>query len=117
MIESSTCKTCGEWIYGENPRHTYPPAWLVWNPDEGSTEADARTFYARDAEDAAEKWAERDDNDSAEYTIVRGSTAKVGVRAVAGGEVTWWTVTGYYDPVYSAEPAAAEPERAKGGVP
>lgn len=49
--------------------------WLVWRADE--TEDEARTVRASDAERAAEDWADYDDSDSADYTIIDGDSVTV----------------------------------------
>ena len=83
--------------------HKCPPAWLVWDPDQGTIE-DARTIYAYNAEWAVTAWAEQDDNDSAEYSIAQGcpTTVHVKLRDVEG-KVDKYKVTGEYEPTYSAE--------------
>lgn len=72
----SWCSTCGEWAY---TFHTCPPEWLVWCPEDGDAFDSVRPIRATDAAGAAEKWAERSDYDSAEYTILRGGEVIVHV--------------------------------------
>lgn len=60
-----------------------------------------RTIVAHDAEQAAERYAERDDWDSAEYSVVGGSPMTVQVIA-PDGTITRWLVTGETVAVYSA---------------
>ncbi len=48
------CKICNEYAFTD--RHQCLPQWDVW--DKGNTEEDAATFYALDAQEAAEKAAE-----------------------------------------------------------
>jgi hypothetical protein len=76
------------------------PKFMVWSPDQGSTEADAREIEAFDASSAAEEWADRDDCESAEYQIVRGSNAKVCVRD--GERVRTFDVSGETVALYAA---------------
>ena len=86
----------------QRPWEKEQPIWLVWRPENGDEEDDARRVMASDAEQAAEDYAERDDSDSAEYGIVGGSPATVCVRAEAGGEVETFVVSGEAVPHYSA---------------
>lgn len=74
--------------------------FAVWSPDLGSTEDDAREIEAFDAESAAEKWADREDCESADYWIVRGTPAKVCVRE--GDKVRTFTVHGETVAAYHA---------------
>jgi hypothetical protein len=102
-----TCPTCHErYTPGVGPPSAYPhkcpPVWLIWNPDEGQTRDDARPIYARDALAAVEKWAEQDDNDSAEYRIAQGHSATVIVQAPDGAQ-SRYKATGEYNPDYYAE--------------
>jgi len=55
--------------------------WLVWAPERGETEDDAREVEALDAEQAADDFAEWDDNSSAEYSVARGEEITVHARA------------------------------------
>lgn len=74
-------------------------AGIPWN---GEVEEGGWTsLYATDAEDAAEKYAERHDSDSAEYTIVRNGEAEVWVRD-EDNNVTKWDITAESVPTYSA---------------
>jgi hypothetical protein len=104
-----TCKKCHRVYLGALSEHACPPQFRVWNPDEGQTlEEDARTIFANDAEDAVEKWAEDDDNDSAEYSIAKGTPAVVCVQRYNAkdepeGPVERYRVEGYYDPCYIVE--------------
>jgi hypothetical protein len=106
MIECPKCHV----EYFESHKHTCPPQWLVWNPDQGETREDARPIYARDAEAAVEKWAEQDDNGSAEYSIAKGHAAVVHVlihRPEDFGPIPAraekFKVYGQYEPIYWAE--------------
>lgn len=99
MSDTRQCSTCDGWIYGD-AYHCCPPKWLVWSADSG--EDDAREIYATDESDAAEKWAEREDLNSAEYSIVRGNSVTVCVRGTVAGAVTRFDVSGESVPSYSA---------------
>jgi hypothetical protein len=85
----------------------------VWNPDQAETVEDARTIYARDAEDAAVDWGERDDNDSAEYDIAKGTSAVVCVQRLGQngpeGDIEKYRVSGEYNPDYWADRVEEEP--------
>jgi len=74
------CRKCGR--YEPSASHHCPPAWKLWRPEHGGTEEDAITVYGYSAEAAVEAWAERDDRDSADYSIVGGNNATVHVRFV-----------------------------------
>jgi hypothetical protein len=71
------CRDCKEMKFD---RHQCDPGWLVWSPEDGETEDDARTFYGMSAERAVEKWAAWSDSNSADYAIVGGSEVTVHVR-------------------------------------
>jgi hypothetical protein len=75
--------------------------FLVWRPENGETEEDAREVEALDAETAAEDFAEWDDSQG-DYTIVRGSDATLHVRPRDGGDVERFQVSGEAVPQYSA---------------
>ena len=100
----SWCATCEEYEYGT---HECNPSFLVWSEDD-SDESDATTVYAIDHECAAERWAEDDDCNSADYSIVSGNPATVSVRSIKDGSLMRFKVTGESEPVYSANelPAA-----------
>ena len=91
------CSTCGEWMYSS--RHACPPIFEVNYPEYGD---EWREIRAIDAETAAEKWAEREDSESAEYSIVGGrETPVVNVRG-PDGSVTRWIISGEAVPKYYA---------------
>ena len=104
-----TCKKCHRVYLGALSEHTCPPQFSVWKPDQGESLADdAKTIYAVDSEAAAETWAENDDNDSAEYSIARGTPVVVSVQRFNAkdepeGAVERYRVEGYYDPCYIVE--------------
>lgn len=101
-----TCTTCGNWMMFPKS-HRCPPAFQVlcadekWDDDEWAW---ASTYYAHDAEAAAEKFAE-DYDSNGDYTCVSGNDLTVDVRN-AEGVVTRWTVHGESVPSYSAYPTA-----------
>ncbi len=75
------CSECSEWFFSEY--HTCSPLWRVWCPEDGETMYDEILIRADDAIQAAENWAERDDSDSAEYSIVGGQKVEVHVMSEA----------------------------------
>jgi len=75
--------------------------FAVWCPDFGSERSDARHFKAIDHEDAACKWAERQDRASAEYSIV-GGTSMVVMVSEGDDAPKEFTVFGEAMPVYRA---------------
>lgn len=94
------CKKCGEWCMYEDS-HNCPPIFEVqhlgYHCDDEWEE-----IRAIDEKEAAEKWAEKDDIDSAEYSIVSGSPAEVNVRKKGETTYTSYTVTGEGVPTYYA---------------
>lgn len=99
-MSDGRCTTCGKW---RGYSHRCPPAFLVWNAEEGLTEEDATVIYAYDAELAAEEWAEEDDANSADYCILKGSEPTVFVKE-QGSEAPpkKFRVTGEAVPQYHA---------------
>jgi hypothetical protein len=81
--------------------------YRVWCPERGQNSSDARRIEAFDAEEAAELWAERDDRNSAEYSIVAGEDVVVCVRC-PDGKVSRWRVSGESVPNYIAREAPDE---------
>jgi hypothetical protein len=94
------CDRCGSFCVLDD--HVCPPRYVVWCPDDGSTEDDGKTFRANSPSGAAEQWAEWNDRHSADYNIVKGCGAVVHVRSEDGGETSVFTVTGETVPLYSA---------------
>jgi len=74
--------------------------WLVWEPDQGGTEEDAREVRATSAEQAACDYAEDVDADG--YAILGGCSATFHVRKESGGPEQRFTVTGESVPQYTA---------------
>lgn len=74
--------------------------YTVWNPDQGETKEDGRVIQARDAIKACELWAERDDYESAEYSIVGGEDVilmvEMGDGSIRSAHVTGEAVPTYY---------------------
>jgi len=100
-MSDNWCKICGEYTYGAS--HKCPPSWVVWCPDCHEEEEDGRKVFASDPGEAAEKWAEENDRDSAEYLIVGGSPATVLVKRFGSDDPpTRWMVSGEAVPTYSA---------------
>lgn len=79
MSDIKWCVDCGD-IKWNNQRHQCPPGWLIWRPEYGQTEEDARTFYGYGPDGPVEQWAAWADSHSADYSIVNGSEATVHVR-------------------------------------
>ena len=77
------------------------PTFKVWNPID-EDEAGARTFKANDPQHAAEVWAERDDQWSAEYLIVSGKSDPIVIVAADDGRRWQFHVTGETVAQYSA---------------
>lgn len=98
------CSICGRAMFDKE--HTCPPAWRVWDEDQGQTREDARLVYTTTPDSAAEAWAEHDDNDSAEYSIAKGTPTVVCVAREPDGPVEKFKVHGEYQPVYWAEPVS-----------
>jgi hypothetical protein len=90
------CKICKEYTYSDG--HRCGPSFLVWPSDQN--EDDPMTVYAYGFEQAAEKWADVYDCESAEYSIAQGSPIEVFVRQ--GETLKKFAVTGESQPVYYA---------------
>lgn len=90
------CKTCGRWMMFPSP-HKCAPAWECARED--GFEYGIRKIYGVDEEDAAEKFAERDDANSAEYPEDRIVLVRPASR---DGPVKKFNVTLESTPVYSA---------------
>jgi hypothetical protein len=99
------CPTCSEWAWTK--RHRCKPVWLVFTEDRHEDWDEADRVYATDAQEAAEKWAEQDDCDSAEYSIVAGTDAAVQVRRLDEPDTdpVWWVVSGESVPQYHGNEA------------
>lgn len=98
------CPICQEWDVGN---HRCKPTFLVWCEEQGECEDDARTIYAHDAESAAQKWADQEDHESAEYSIVAQKwEPTVTVQDQRDNELKWFIVSGEAVPSYSATEVA-----------
>lgn len=107
----SNCPRCGRLLWSDDKGvHNCPPAWEVVCDEHDSEHV--VTVYACDAQDAAELWAKRYDEDSAEYSIASGSgheSRVVRVRRVepvprkGGTNWEYFTVAGEFEPTYWAE--------------
>ena len=83
--------------------------YLVWCPEYGQSEDDARRVNAWDANAAACEWAEWYDARSADYLIVGGSEVTVVVRAANKPEEWRLIVSGESVAHYRARGAVAHP--------
>ena len=79
--------------------------FLVWCPDMGSEREDACEIEAIDAESAAQDWAEGEDCNSAEYSIVSGRQTPVVYVAELNKPAQMFVVSGEAVPAYYARPA------------
>lgn len=102
MGEFERCPTCQEYAWIKT--HRCKPVWLVFSTDNHEDWDEADRVYATDAQQAAEKWAEDDDCNSAEYSIVAGTNAAVQVRRLdePDADPVWWVVSGTSVPTYDA---------------
>jgi hypothetical protein len=108
-VSITWCDDCGGMSFG-TAVHTCPPRWDIWRPDHGEERGDRHPERGEDAEAAVTLWAERDDSDSAEYSIVGGEEATVHVcphDADGDAQHEVWRVYGEAQPVYHA--AQVEP--------
>ena len=95
------CPKCDEYIYESSIlSHKCHPIFLVWESE--NDETDAREVRAFDEESAAEKWAEEDDCNSAEYDIISGNDVEVTVKA-PDGTIKKFKVSGESVPQYHAD--------------
>jgi hypothetical protein len=76
--------------------------YLVWCPERGQTEADARTIpFAYSAAEAACQWARIEDHKNVDYLIAGGRETTVLVRQwVEGAKTEEKIVTGEMQPFY-----------------
>ncbi|KKL73881.1 hypothetical protein LCGC14_2070490 [marine sediment metagenome] len=102
MSNYERCDTCGEYDFVDS--HECAPRWLVLNADD--PDADWGIWYARDADEAGEKWAAQEDCDTAEYTIVAGTPVTLYVKPEIGTDLpVLLIVSGEALPSYNAEAA------------
>ena len=87
--------------------------YIVWCPDFGQDPEDGREIDSYSPQGAACEWAQREDTESADYSIVGGQDTTVIVRAVAHGAETYeMIVCGESVPQYRAQlliPLSAPP--------
>lgn len=110
---SDQCRICGEWTYLSG-RHKCPPRWLVWDPDQGETPADASPVYATDGQAAAEKYQEQSEANACEYTCMEGGEVSLHIlpdELTAVEDVQVFVVTGESVPQYNASALRRQPER------
>jgi hypothetical protein len=105
MSDYAECPRCHE--YDWLKRHRCKPIWLVFNPDHHEDWEEASRIHANSPQAAAEKWAEQDDCESAEYSIVAGTDAAVQVRRLDEPDTdpVWWVVSGESVPEYRGQEA------------
>ena len=105
MSDYDRCPTCQEYAWLKT--HKCSPIWLVFTEDRHEDWDEADRVYANSPREAAEKWAEDDDCESAEYSIVAGTAAAVQVRRLDEPDTdpVWWTVSGESFPTYRATEA------------
>lgn len=118
MTTHRDCPTCGASTFLTSSgvltglfggAHKCPPMWRVWCPDQGEDGPDdGRDIRAVDAAAAVEEWAEQDDINSADYSIVGGATERLHVQD--GDDVLTFDVTGRAEPVYTATEAHPDQE-------
>ena len=103
-MTTARCPTCEEWVF--STYHRCNPVWLVAivEDEEQPADDDYSEVRAADAEEAAEKGAEEDDSNSAEYGILKGWNDYVAwVKAAADAKPKRFKVTGEAVPQYHAE--------------
>ena len=94
------CLHCQE-FYSDSIRHKCPPAFRVFTEELGQ-EGDGDEVYARSAEEAATKWAEAEDVNSAEYDIVAQRSEPVVTVVDEAGNKRCFQVRGEAVPQYWA---------------
>ncbi len=95
---------CG--VGGISKYYKCKPVWLVaiFEGDEQPADDDYSEVRTSDTEEAAEKAAEEDDSDSAEYSVLQGHGDYVAwVKAAADAKPKRFKVTGEAVPEYHAE--------------
>ena len=106
MSESKWCDKCEGHAIGECPC----VQWLVYDVSEYATRADAHEglspVHARDAEDAAERWAKLSECDG-DYSIAEGETPTVCVVQcdIPGAVPDYFVIAGEFEVVYSVAQA------------
>jgi len=92
------CRICGD--YDFLVTHTCKPIFYITDPDWSDEEIPERGI---DHQEAAERYAERQDRDSADYQVVGGQELFITVRAAEETEGKKFKVTGEMRAEYSAE--------------
>lgn len=87
------------------------PEYDVWCPERGQTEDDARTIQAILPRVAACRWAERDDAESGDYSIVGGNPVDLCVRQSGSPTVERFCVNGEAVPEYFAVRVDVPPQQ------
>lgn len=103
-MTAKSCLTCKEWVFSQY--HTCQLLWLVAivEGDEQPADDDYCEVRAADEEEAAERGAEEDDSNSAEYSVLKGHGDYVAwVKAAADAKPKRYRVTGEAVPQYHAE--------------
>jgi len=91
--------------------HTCPPAWRVYEPENDPGMVEPYKIYARDPEEAAEKWADQHDSDYDYEILEAGADGPGMVLAVDTQDgKKWFKVTGEAVPQYSAEEMEGGPD-------
>ena len=84
--------------------------YLVWCPDYGQSMEESKTIEAHSPSGACEKWAEREDADSADYLIVRGYGAELMVSELGSSLPPFrYIVSGESVPSYYARMVHGKP--------
>lgn len=105
MSDYQRCKRCGEYGWtGESAQrfgfHTCLPMWECRIAGNGD---DWDEVYAREAEQAAEKFCDQYDSNG-DYTIIQAGEAEVDVRRPGEDEITQWKIAAESVPHYRAYP-------------
>lgn len=112
----TNCRSCGETLYnghnllsglmGPARPHQCSPVWearvVTSRPDDSEWEA----VHARDAEQAAEKFAEQHDSNCGDYPILNSGEETVEVRREGAAESQRFEVRAESVPQYHAGPAS-----------
>jgi hypothetical protein len=93
-----TCGVCGDYVLWG--KHRCSPIWLVELPEWNGGDPDR--IRASDAQEAAEKFAERFDRASASYSVVSGESITVTVCDAHGKDEQKFVVEGESVPQYTA---------------
>lgn len=103
-MTAERCPKCAEWVFSKY--HKCKPVWLVAivEGEEQPADDDYCEVRASDEAEAAEKGAEEDDSNSAEYSVLKGhGDYAAWVKAAADAKPKRFKVTGEAVPQYHAE--------------